>query len=224
MIRVVSILAVLSLPLIGATAVNADVQLPFRVAAGQSELLLKLSPDESRTQLSSVEIVEKKSGKTIDKLDVGKLGFSENWYSAKRPSSVFQDLNFDGYTDLLLKEWVSPAGNEGSRVWLFDPKESKFKFHKDLSGLPNIFASVKERLILSGWKGSGGSMTNQKHRWSGKNLELYEESSQTEDRKFRAGPAKECGKKTTTWMLDSRKKLIKGKMVTINHRHFFRCG
>jgi hypothetical protein len=55
-------------------------------------------------------------------------GAAESWFKT-------EDLNFDGYLDLALVNWMGGTGNVGYCVWLFDPKTGKYVSNPQFSEL-----------------------------------------------------------------------------------------
>jgi hypothetical protein len=53
---------------------------------------------------------------------------TESWFKT-------EDLNFDGYLDLALVNWMGGTGNVGYCIWLFDPKTGQYVSNAQFSEL-----------------------------------------------------------------------------------------
>lgn len=63
------------------------------------------------------------------------------------------DLNFDGYTDILLTEVEGAHGNSFSTAIIFDSKTNSYKHMKDFD-LPNLTIDNENQLLRSKWYSS----------------------------------------------------------------------
>jgi len=60
-----------------------------------------------------------------------------------------QDMNFDGYNDVyVLTNWGA-TGNELGCVWLYDPKNGRFEFSKEFSGLGRLTLDPATKTIAT---------------------------------------------------------------------------
>ena len=68
------------------------------------------------------------------------------WQEWQKPYLKFQDINFDGHTDLHLFDNAGATGNFWYSVWLFDEKTKKFVFSKPFSNIcaPKVDAIAKQ--------------------------------------------------------------------------------
>lgn len=80
---------------------------------------------------------------------------ANSWFMA-------EDLNFDGYSDILMRTFQGATGNEGYCVWLFDPKARKFEFSKAFSDvLGNYRIDAKAKTIVTSSNGSAFTFSTQ---------------------------------------------------------------
>lgn len=61
-----------------------------------------------------------------------------------------EDLNFDGYPDLLMQNWAGATGNIGYCIWLFNPKIEKYVFSQSFSDrIGNYQIDAKTKTITT---------------------------------------------------------------------------
>jgi len=65
----------------------------------------------------------------------------------------FEDCNFDGFTDAMFREDISPRF-QSFDIWLWNPKQKKFVFDQQLNDAEINFVDPKTKTLRSG--GSGG--------------------------------------------------------------------
>jgi hypothetical protein len=65
------------------------------------------------------------------------------------PYIRFEDLNFDGSTDLLLFDNSGATGNVWYQVWLYNQQAKLFSYNKELSGLSGLQADLASKEIIS---------------------------------------------------------------------------
>jgi hypothetical protein len=73
---------------------------------------------------------------------------ASSWFKA-------EDLNFDGYADIVMKVFQGATGNEANCVWLFEPNTGKFVFSRAFSDvIGNHRIDAKKKTIVTSSNGS----------------------------------------------------------------------
>jgi hypothetical protein len=98
-----------------------------------------------------------------------------------------EDLNFDGFRDLMCLTYWGATGNTFYSVWLFNPKSHLFEPSAELSKLGNLNADVKTREITSGGVGgmAGNIYGRSIYKWREGRLVLVSSEHQDWDPKTR---------------------------------------
>jgi hypothetical protein len=113
---------------------------------------------------------------------------------------VVEDVNFDGYKDLRLFQFLPAGPNIPYYFWIYNPKTGLYVRNKTLEGITSPEFDHKKKLIYSSWRSSccdhGGSI----YKYVNGKPTLIEESEQVEQNR----------KRTFTI-----KKLIHGKMKVV---------
>ena len=124
-----------------------------------------------------IEIQQGEEPRIIQTLATPENSMSE---SPPKGSEYFktEDLNFDGYQDVMLLNWWGATGNTGYFVWIFNPSEKKFFFSKEFSEVSNPKSLPETREVATT---SVGGMAGRVHdfgryRWiDGKPTLVWEE-------------------------------------------------
>lgn len=81
----------------------------------------------------------------------------ENYPSCTLPKDqifIIEDINFDGYNDIRLLQFLPAAPNLPYYYWTFNSKTQKFQRQKALEEITSPDFDPKKKLIYSFWKGS----------------------------------------------------------------------
>lgn len=91
---------------------------------------------------------------------------------------VFDDVNFDGYKDLVVFSHDGGAGpNNGNNYYIYDPKAHQFIFNQEISNLTQTQIDPKHKTVLSAWRDGAARHGYEKYKWiKGKftQVEYYE--------------------------------------------------
>lgn len=87
-------------------------------------------------------VITDSKGKVIQRLPVNFLVFQ------CRGGVSFADLNDDGYADLLIANFATVGPYTNSDVYVFDPKQRKFKQSQELSGWGNYQKQKQKGCVL----------------------------------------------------------------------------
>ena len=71
-----------------------------------------------------------------------------------------EDLNFDGFEDLLLLAWWGATGNQSWCVWLFDPPSGKFRYVRDFSLGAHVLNPKDKSITVSANGGGAGGIAD----------------------------------------------------------------
>lgn len=71
------------------------------------------------------------------------------------------DLNFDGFRDLLLRRFAGATGNLGYCLWLFEPKSNRFEYVRDFI-LENYSLHPANKTLTMGSNGGLAGMVHDK--------------------------------------------------------------
>lgn len=113
---------------------------------------------------------------------------------------IVEDMNFDGYNDIRLLQFLPAAPNLPYYYWIYNPKTQKFQPEKALEEISSPDFDPKKKLIYSFWRGSCCDHGLSTYKYVNGRPTLIEESEIKE----------ENGKVITT-----TKKLVNGKMKLI---------
>ena len=130
----------------------------FKVKIGKSlpeftfSFIFASDANESPIGISRIEIRRGKEKRILQTIMGKEIADSDDQFDNYRFGT--EDMNFDGYLDLLLE-----VGNEGSggamyEVWLYDPKSGTFKANQELEELFNPVPDPETKTITSySWGG-----------------------------------------------------------------------
>ena len=192
--------------------IAAASRLDFRLTSNGPRWLLQLMIAGPEKRLILATVIDTQSGKTLQRLPMN-LPFDE--YSDTDSSSVFHDINFDGYTDVVLFSNSYAGSNTSSSVWLFNPETRKFEFNPDLSRLTKLTVDpAKKTASTSNSCCAGLSSTSETYRWKGKKLELIERLTQEPlDPQPNLPAPNNCT--DPIWVSQTTEKLVEGKMQKV---------
>ena len=127
----------------------------------------------------------------------------ENYPSCGLPKDqifIVEDMNFDGYNDIRLLQFLPAAPNLPYYYWTYNPVTQKFQRQKALEEISSPDFDPKKKLIYSFWRGSCCDHGLSTYQYINGKPTLIEESEVKE----------EDGKVITTI-----KRLVNGKMKLI---------
>ncbi|TRX35331.1 hypothetical protein FNW52_11465 [Flavobacterium sp. ZT3R18] len=86
-----------------------------------------------------------------------------------------QDVNFDGYQDLVVYAQSSGSGpNNTDNYYVFNPKTQKFIFNDALSNLSQPQIDFKSKTVYAAWRGGAATHGAEKYKWIKGKLILVE--------------------------------------------------
>jgi hypothetical protein len=138
-----------------------------------------------------------------DKKQVQVLTPEENYPSCGLPKEqifIIEDINFDGYNDIRLIQFLPAAPNIPYYYWTYNPSTQKYQRQKALEDITSPDFDHKKKLIYSFWRGSCCDHGLSTYKYFNGKPTLIEESEIKE----------EDGKVITTL-----KKLVNGKMKLV---------
>ena len=133
--------------------------------------------------VESVEVFKGDSTEPLQTLDECEMGEppakpeeAGSWFKA-------EDLNFDGYSDILMQQWAGATGNEGYCVWLFDPGKEMFVFSQAYSDvIGNHRIDGKSKTFTTSSNGSALTFQTQTYAVRNGNPVLIADEKQDEAR------------------------------------------
>lgn len=138
-----------------------------------------------------------------DKKHLQTITPDENYPSCTLPQDqifIIEDINFDGYNDIRLLQFLPAAPNLPYYYWTYNATTQKFQRQKALEEISSPEFDPKKKLIYSFWRGSCCDHGLSTYRYINGKPTLIEESEVKE----------EDGKVITTL-----KKLVNGKMKLV---------
>jgi hypothetical protein len=138
-----------------------------------------------------------------DKKQIQKITPDENYPNCGLPADqifIIEDINFDGYNDIRLLQFLPAAPNLPYYYWTYNPATQKFQRQKALEEITSPDFDSEKKLIYSFWRGSCCDHGSSTYKYIKGKPTLIEESEIKE----------EDGKVITTI-----KKLVNGKMKLV---------
>ena len=138
-----------------------------------------------------------------DNIQIQTITPDENYPSCGLPKDqifIIEDINFDGYNDIRLLQFLPAAPNLPYYYWTYNPPTQKFQRQKALEEITSPDFDPKKKLIYSFWRGSCCDHGHSTYKYINGKPTLVEETEVKE----------EDGKVTTTL-----KKLVNGKMKLV---------
>jgi hypothetical protein len=148
--------------------------------------------------ISSISMTRKADGKVIQVITP-----PENTGSCGMPPDqifIIQDMNFDGFNDFRILQFLPAAPNEPYYFWMFDTTTQLFRRDTTLEDItsPN-FDNVKKE-VVSSWRASCCEHGSSTYKYIHGRITLVDEFSEVQD------------DEKATW---THKKRIKGKMKVV---------
>ena len=92
---------------------------------------------------------------------------------------VVEDLNFDGYKDLRLIEFLPAGPNVPYLVWFYDAGQNRFIATNLFADIPSPEVDVLNRQIVSRWRNGAAEHGVSYYKYENSRLILVRETSQT---------------------------------------------
>ncbi|MBN8701280.1 MAG: hypothetical protein J0L54_16855 [Chitinophagales bacterium] len=148
--------------------------------------------------IKSIVVTRLKDGKQIQTIIP-----DENYTSCGLPQDqifIIEDINFDGFNDIRLLQFLPAAPNLPYYYWIYDPATQKYRRQRALEEITSPEFDSKTKLIYSFWRGSCCDHGQSTYRYINGKPTLIEESE-----------VKEEGEKIITTL----KKLVNGRMKLV---------
>ncbi len=160
-----------------------------------------LSPDSANYFCPTTSIA---IFKNPDNTLVQKIKPPENTpYCDLQETFVIEDMNFDGFNDFRLFQFLPAAPNIPYYYWLYNPKTKRFELSKQLEDITSPEFDPKNKLITSEWRAGYGHYGTSTFKFINGKVTLVEE--------YEFFPDKNDDSKVITLY----KKRIQGKMKVI---------
>lgn len=98
---------------------------------------------------------------------------------------VIEDLNFDGYQDLRLPEFLPASPNIPYLYWLYNPETAQFERNRDLEIITSPVVDSEQHLITSFSRVNAVTYVISDYHMEGDRLQLLRERTEIYDRKGR---------------------------------------
>lgn len=148
----------------------------FSIKAGLPEYKFRVVwTQESAIELDRIEVTKGDDPKVLQTLTV------EDSF-APVLSLEAQDVDFDGYNDLVFLADAGATGNTSYMVWLFDPKTNTFVAHPEFRDLTSMSVDPKSKRIHTHAKGGMAGMIyeDETYVWQDSKLVVVESETQEE--------------------------------------------
>ncbi|MDQ3111886.1 MAG: hypothetical protein M3R17_18525 [Bacteroidota bacterium] len=118
--------------------------------------------------IRSIDIIRKKDGVKIQTV-IPPTSFYSHWL----PLFVIEDMNFDGYLNFRVLDFVPMYACETYHYWLYDPKKDRFEMNSALEVTSNVKFEKESKTITSHFRGGGPfDERNEIFTWENKKLVL----------------------------------------------------
>jgi len=101
-------------------------------------------------------------------------GFQSQVFADLVEAISMEDINFDGYLDLLLIEFTGPK-NTPYLYWTYDPQKTEFVRHEELTATDPVF-DVQKKRVISDWSGGATIHGHSEFIYQGNRFFLVEET------------------------------------------------
>lgn len=162
-----------------------------------------LSPDSVNyfCPVTSIAIFEKSTNKLIQKITPAEN--TPYCHQDQKDLFILEDMNFDGFNDFRLFQFLPAAPNIPYYYWLYNPQKKEFELSKDLEEITSPEFDSSGKIITSHWRAGYGHYGQSTYKYINGKATLIEETEFYLDEKDEA--------KT---IIEYRKR-IKGKMILI---------
>ena len=173
----------------------------YRIVKENQESIFNLYYSKNQNEAISFDSLTIKS--KSNKQNVQKIGFKKDYFlmSYEITFSIDNDINFDGFNDIQISNYVGNY-NATYSFWIFDQGKRKYIHDKSLDSINNPEINVNEKEIRSEWRVAFESFHFERYRWEKGKLILLEEkiknNSITSDEIFETRKVLRNGKYYTT--------------------------
>lgn len=129
------------------------------------ELIGDVSEDKMKTVVA-INVVNKSDGTPFQQLDGFEAVVQEN------EQVIVEDLNFDGYADIRLLQYLPEDTNIPFFYWLYNPSTKKYERNKELEVVRSPSVDQVNEFILSQWVEGDKIQGTDYFQYSGKQLVL----------------------------------------------------
>lgn len=150
--------------------------------------------------VDSIQVLEKNKGNHIQTIFVSE---NENYPSANSPLR-FEDLNFDGYSDIAVLQNNATA-NTSELYWLYNPAKKKFEESVELEAITSAVFDHQNKEITSFWRSSCCDHGFSTYRYLNGKLLLVSEIEEKLSLDYK--------------LLHTEKKRINGKMKLVSSKY-----
>ena len=129
--------------------------------------------------IKSIVVTRLKDGKQIQTIIP-----DENYPSCGLPQDqifIIEDINFDGFNDIRLLQFLPAAPNLPYYYWTYDPATQKYRRQKALEEITSPEFDPEKKLIYSFWRGSCCDHGRSTYRYINGKPTLIEESEVKEE-------------------------------------------
>jgi|GEM_PF-2016968 hypothetical protein len=125
--------------------------------------------------------------KTVTSINIKKIGNSErhqtlDGFEAKVQENeqvIIEDLNFDGYLDIRLLQYLPETANIPFFYWLYNPKTEKFERNLALEVIQSPVLDSENEYILSQWTKTDNIKGIDFYKFIGNRIKLIKQETET---------------------------------------------
>ncbi len=165
------------------------------------------SADGKATAVAAVELIDPATGHVVQTLGGDVAGvLSQGTCTMFVP--IVEDMNFDGWPDLRIAQFLPASPNIPYAAWLFDPATRNLAASDDLEEIASPAFDPAAKRVTSAVRNSCCSYTNEVYAWHKGHLRLVEKT----DIDYLPPDAAPAGKNC---YVEKRYKLLDGKMALV---------
>jgi len=153
-------------------------------------------------EVDSILVIERNSDKRVQRIVP-----EENSYismDSNDPLTV-EDMNFDGYVDISIIQFVPAGPNIPRYCWIYDVSKGTFVRDKPLEAITSPVFDAKAQTVVSEWRDGAGSYGTSSYKYIAGKLALVKEVTKT--------AAEDNGD-----MIVVSKELVNGKMKVMSKK------
>ncbi|MCL1941760.1 MAG: hypothetical protein FWG09_07440 [Synergistaceae bacterium] len=143
---------------------------------GEFIFTLDCYEDEYEYRTKTITIKEAKSGKKIQTLttsDFSSFGDDAWTFSRDAIELIIEDMNFDGFADIRIVEFIPAGPNIPYICWVWDNVVKQFVHDKDLSDIASLEVDHENKWIECSNRVSANSHCIEYYRYIGGKLTLF---------------------------------------------------
>ena len=130
------------------------------------------------------EVTEKM--KTVTSINVNKEGSSSSYQTLddfearvqKNEQVIVEDLNFDGYSDIRILQYLPETANIPFFYWLYNPNTERFERNTNLEVIHSPSLDFENEYILSQWTEENDIQGTDFYKFVGNRIELVKQETQ----------------------------------------------